>query len=110
MDTLFALKGKDFVAIVADTYSNYSILRIHDSVDKIMEIGDDKALALAGPEGDCKQFGEFIRRNIHLHQIRAGLSLSTEAAANFTRYGRKRPYAVAQDGAGRCAAPKPFLC
>jgi len=85
METVFAIKGKDFVLVAADSFSTYSLFRLKHDEDKIMEIDKNKLLALAGPVGDRAQFGEYIRKNIHLHRLRTGIPLGTHAAAHFTR-------------------------
>eukprot|EP01071_Lankesteria_metandrocarpae_P002207 Lankesteria_metandrocarpae@DN2160_c0_g1_i1.p1 len=85
MDSLIGIKGKDFVVVAADTYSSFSVFRLKDDEDKIVEIDGNKLMGTAGPQGDRRQFEEFIRKNVHLHRLRTGIPLSTNAAANFTR-------------------------
>lgn len=85
MDSLIGLKGKDFVLVAADSYAGYSLFRLKDNEDKIMEVDANKLFGMAGPPGERMVFGEFIRKNIHLHRLRTGIPLNTKAAASFTR-------------------------
>lgn len=85
--------------VAADKYAQFSICRLKHDEDKIMQIDENKLLALAGPIGDRNQFGEIIRKSIHLHRLRTGLALQTSAAASFTRvqmaeYLRRNPFQV----------------
>eukprot|EP00918_Siedleckia_nematoides_P105032 GHVU01229342.1.p2 GENE.GHVU01229342.1~~GHVU01229342.1.p2 ORF type:complete len:152 (-),score=22.98 GHVU01229342.1:1144-1599(-) len=85
MDSVIGIKGKDFVAVAADSFAAYSVFRYKNDEDKIIEVDEDKLIGTAGPHGDRMQFGEYIRKNVHLHRLRTGIPLSTNAAANFTR-------------------------
>eukprot|EP01068_Selenidium_serpulae_P006850 Selendium_serpulae@DN4529_c0_g1_i1.p1 len=99
MDTLIGIKGDDFVMMAADTLSAFSIFRMKHDEDKIMVVDGDKVIGTSGPAGDRVQFGEYIRKNIHLHRLQTGKPLNTDAAANFARkelaYSlRQSPYQV----------------
>jgi len=99
MEALFGIKGKDYVIIAADCGAQFSICRLKDDMDKISVVDKNKLFATAGPPGDTAQFIEFIEKNITLYKLRNSISLSTHAAANFTRnelaYGlRNGPYQV----------------
>jgi 20S proteasome alpha/beta subunit len=60
MDSQFGIQGKDFVILVADASSAYSILKFKvcldwnfkDDVDKIISIDNNKLMSLGGPVGD----------------------------------------------------------
>ncbi|KAL8438966.1 hypothetical protein Efla_005101 [Eimeria flavescens] len=99
MDTLIGLRGKDFAVVAADKYACSSIVRMKNDEDKVLPVDDDKLLALSGEVGDRVQFGEYIRKNIHLYRLRSNIKLSTTAAAQFARqqlahFLRKSPYHV----------------
>lgn len=70
MDTLIGLRGKDFAVVAADKYACSSIVRMKNDEDKVLTVDDDKLLALSGEVGDRVQFGEYIRKNIHLYRLR----------------------------------------
>eukprot|EP00921_Rhytidocystis_pertsovi_P007720 GHVQ01012786.1.p1 GENE.GHVQ01012786.1~~GHVQ01012786.1.p1 ORF type:complete len:192 (-),score=23.57 GHVQ01012786.1:507-1082(-) len=113
MESLIGIRGKDFVLVASDKYAAFSIYRMKHDEDKIMEVDSNKLLAAAGPIGDRNQFGEYIRKNIHLHRLRTGLPLRTQSAANFTRmqmaeFLRQNPYQVDLLLAG-CDADGPLL-
>eukprot|EP00386_Alphamonas_edax_P014325 GDKI01044052.1.p2 GENE.GDKI01044052.1~~GDKI01044052.1.p2 ORF type:complete len:212 (-),score=76.82 GDKI01044052.1:35-610(-) len=113
MESVFGIKGKDFVLVVADSYAAYSIVRLKDNEDKIAVIDGNKLVASAGPQGDRAQFVEYVKKNINLYRIRTGISLSTNAAANYIRNElasclRRNPYQVNVIVAG-CDADGPKL-
>ena len=70
MDTVIGLKGRDFVLLAADKYANSSIVRMKNDEDKLLQIDNNKILAIAGEAGDRTQFGEYIRKNVHLYRLR----------------------------------------
>eukprot|EP00916_Digyalum_oweni_P005987 GHVL01010324.1.p1 GENE.GHVL01010324.1~~GHVL01010324.1.p1 ORF type:complete len:192 (+),score=20.29 GHVL01010324.1:34-609(+) len=99
METTFAFRGKDFVLLAADSYENYSIIRLKNDEDKIFEVDGNKLLAASGPPGDRSQFCHFIQKNAHHHRLKTGIALSTKATASTTRNElaraiRKSPYQV----------------
>mmetsp|Transcript_13240 Transcript_13240/g.29168 ORF Transcript_13240/g.29168 Transcript_13240/m.29168 type:complete len:192 (+) Transcript_13240:61-636(+) len=83
-EALFGICGKDFVIIAADCHAAFSICRLKDDVDKIHKV-ENMLFAAAGPNADTSNFIEFISKNIRLHALRTGLTMTTKAAANFTR-------------------------
>eukprot|EP00930_Biecheleria_cincta_P069268 TRINITY_DN5701_c3_g1_i1.p1 TRINITY_DN5701_c3_g1~~TRINITY_DN5701_c3_g1_i1.p1 ORF type:complete len:193 (+),score=50.25 TRINITY_DN5701_c3_g1_i1:110-688(+) len=83
-EAMFAVAGKDFVIIAADSQAAFSIIRIKHDADKIWQVGQ-MLFACSGPPADTANFMEFIEKNIKLHELRTGLPLSTKAAASFTR-------------------------
>lgn len=70
MDTVIGIRGQDFAMVATDRYACSSILRYKDDEDKILIVDKDKLLALSGEVGDRVQFGEYIRKNVHLYRIR----------------------------------------
>ena len=99
MDCLFGVKGKDFVVLAADGTVEFSIVKFKDTEDKIAVIDGNKLFASAGAQGERTQLLEYLEKNIHLYTLRNGVSLSTNAAAQFTRsemakFLRKSPYQV----------------
>jgi len=56
-------------------------------------------IGATGPTGDRNNFCEFIQKNMHLYELRTGVTLSTHAAAKYTRNQlaealRRNPYQV----------------
>jgi len=103
MDSLFGLvggQGEDgFVLMAADTCSARSILVFKRDEDKIMDLDGTKLLANSGPTADRANFTEYIQKNMSLYALNNELSLSTHAAANYTRGQlaqalRSKPYQV----------------
>ncbi|KAK1276623.1 Proteasome subunit beta type-2-A [Acorus gramineus] len=85
MECVFGLVGDGFALVVADTSAVHSILVHKSNEDKIMILDSHKLLGASGESGDRVQFTEYIQKNVHLYKFRNGISLSTAAAANFTR-------------------------
>ncbi|KAF8822287.1 putative proteasome subunit beta type 2 [Cardiosporidium cionae] len=85
MDTLIGIAGKDFVLIACDQTVGYHHLRLAHGYDKILEIDSNKLLGFAGNLGDSHQFGEYVRKNVHLYRYINSSVLGTHATANFTR-------------------------
>jgi 20S proteasome subunit beta 4 len=54
--------------------------------NRIWQVDDTKLMGVTGPTGDRVNFTEYILRNIHLYALRNGVSLSTHATANYTRF------------------------
>mmetsp|Transcript_7535 Transcript_7535/g.11272 ORF Transcript_7535/g.11272 Transcript_7535/m.11272 type:complete len:192 (+) Transcript_7535:49-624(+) len=99
MDSLFAIAGKGFVVLAADSQVARSILLYQSDLDKIKELDEHKLLAMAGPQADCSVFGEYIHKNMTLYELNHDLTLNTHATANFIRKElakalRKGPYQV----------------
>mmetsp|Transcript_3624 Transcript_3624/g.10589 ORF Transcript_3624/g.10589 Transcript_3624/m.10589 type:complete len:194 (-) Transcript_3624:116-697(-) len=95
-EAVFGIKGKDFVIVAADRTTVFSVIKMKDDYDKIWEV-EGKLFAALGQTADAANFVEFVEKNIRLHTLRAGMPLSTKAAANFTRNElaqalRKGPY------------------
>jgi len=85
MDSVFAVLGKDFVILAADSHVAHSILKLKDNEDKTLVIDGDKLLGLAGEPGERLQFGDYIQKNIHLLRYKYGKRLSTKETANYMR-------------------------
>jgi 20S proteasome subunit beta 4 len=85
MDTLFGFVGKDYVIIAADRAAQFSILKFHDTEDKIAELDGNKLLAAGGDTADRINFSDLLQKNIHLYYYRNSIKLSTLATANFVR-------------------------
>jgi len=85
MDTIFGLKGKDFVILGADRSAQFSIVRLKDDEDKITPIDNNKILAAAGEASNRDDFSDLVQKNIHLYYFSNGVTLSTGASANFIR-------------------------
>ncbi|SOV83774.1 proteasome subunit beta type-2, putative [Plasmodium sp. gorilla clade G3] len=100
MDTLIGLRGNNFVVLAADTYSINSIIKLkNDDNTKFYDIHGNKCLLLGGSIGDRLQFGEFIRKNVHLYQYQNNTDMFVKSFAFFTRknlayYLRRNPFEV----------------
>lgn len=85
MESLFGFTGDGYTIIVADSAAMRSVVKFKDTEDKIIEVDAHKLMGVTGPNGDRVHFTEYILRNLHLYELRNGITLSTHAAANFTR-------------------------
>ena len=76
-----------------------SIVQYKADEDKLTQLDKYKLLGATGPTGDRNNFCEYIQKNVHLYELRTGVSLSTHAAAKYTRNQlaealRRNPYQV----------------
>ncbi|KAF5323091.1 hypothetical protein D9611_009379 [Ephemerocybe angulata] len=100
METSFALTGKGYVLIAADTTAARSIVKMKVDEDKIKALGPHLLMAYSGEPGDTVQFAEYVERNIRLYQIRNTYSLRPSAAASWVRRSlaesirSRHPYSV----------------
>jgi len=85
MDTSFGIVGKDYVLVATDAVAGRSIMIYTKDEDKSIAVNNTTLMAMTGPQGDRMNFGEYIRSNVALNELRAGHTLSTKAIANFTR-------------------------
>ncbi|EGD82734.1 hypothetical protein PTSG_03383 [Salpingoeca rosetta] len=85
MDFLIALVGKDFVLTAADSASARSIMRMKSDMDKMIPLSSHALMLLAGPVGDCSNFGDYIQANLKLQALTNGFEASTHATANYVR-------------------------
>ena len=111
METLIGIVGKDFVLMAADANSARSIVLMRDDVTKIRPLDDNKLLAAVGDPADRDMFCEYVEKNMKLYRLRTGISLSTSAAAHWTRRQlatalRKGPYQTDLLIGGFDAAPE----
>ncbi|KAJ8473276.1 hypothetical protein ONZ51_g7970 [Trametes cubensis] len=100
MDISFALTGKGYVIVAADTTAARSIVKMKVDEDKIKVLSPHLLMAFSGEPGDTVQFAEYIERNIRLYQIRNTYALRPPSAASWIRRAladslrSRRPYAV----------------
>ncbi|EED84127.1 predicted protein [Postia placenta Mad-698-R] len=100
MDISFALTGKGYVIVAADTTAARSIVKMKTDEDKIKVLSPHLLMAFSGEPGDTLQFAEYVERNIRLYQIRNTYALRPPSAASWIRRSladslrSRRPYAV----------------
>ncbi|TEB26950.1 proteasome component Pre1 [Coprinellus micaceus] len=100
METSFAITGKGYVIVAADTTAARSIVKMKIDEDKIKVLGPHLLMAYSGEPGDTVQFAEYVERNIRLYQIRNTYSLRPSAAASWVRRSlaeslrSRHPYSV----------------
>ncbi|KAL0947909.1 hypothetical protein HGRIS_010543 [Hohenbuehelia grisea] len=100
METSFAITGKGYVIVAADTTAARSIVKMKTDEDKIKALGPHLLMAYSGEPGDTVQFAEYVERNIRLYQIRHHYSLRPSAAASWVRRSlaeslrSRHPYSV----------------
>lgn len=100
METAFALTGKGYVLVAADTTAVHSIIKVKSDVDKIKELSPHLLMAYSGEPGDTVQFAEYIERNIRLYHIRNNFPLRPPSAASWIRRSladslrSRKPYSV----------------
>ena len=85
MDTIIALNGKNFGITAIDTLSFNSILIAKSNLNKYIEIGERKFLAVNGYPGDVIHFTDFLQKTIQLYTLKTGITLSTRSIANCIR-------------------------
>jgi len=99
-DSLFGIKFEGGVVLAANASAAFSVLRIKDDEDRIMEIDDNKLIACAGPAGDFRNFLGMIKTEVELHKYQNhGTKMPVEAMCKFVRSElayclRKGPYQV----------------
>ncbi|KZT01316.1 N-terminal nucleophile aminohydrolase [Laetiporus sulphureus 93-53] len=100
MDISFALTGKGYVIVAADTTAARSIVKMKLDEDKIKVLSPHLLMAYSGEPGDTLQFAEYVERNIRLYQIRNAYALRPPAAAAWIRRAladslrSRKPYQV----------------
>ncbi|KAJ3009584.1 hypothetical protein NUW54_g2736 [Trametes sanguinea] len=102
MDISFALTGKGYVIVAADTTAARSIVKMKVDEDKIKVLSPHLLMATDNDltVGDTVQFAEYIERNIRLYHIRNTYALRPPSAASWIRRSladslrSRRPYAV----------------
>ncbi|EDW27969.1 GL27233 [Drosophila persimilis] len=84
MDTILAIKGKDFVLISADTVVGKGLIVLGQGKSKIERLGDFAMIAAAGNGGDPQRFMSLIARHMALHRVQHnGQSPSVRSMAHF---------------------------
>ncbi|PSS34168.1 hypothetical protein PHLCEN_2v1785 [Hermanssonia centrifuga] len=100
MEVSFAMTGKGYVLLAADTTAVHSIIKVKTDVDKIKELSPHLLMAYSGEPGDTVQFAEYVERNIRLYQIRHTYPLRPPSAASWIRRSlaeslrSRNPYSV----------------
>jgi 20S proteasome alpha/beta subunit len=119
MECSFALTGKGYVIVAADTTAARSIVKMKTDEDKIKALSPHLLMAYSGEpgnlrsfssnilyisllmtSGDTVQFAEYVERNIRLYQIRNIYALRPSAAASWIRRSlaeslrSRKPYSV----------------
>ncbi|KAH6910857.1 proteasome component Pre1 [Coprinopsis sp. MPI-PUGE-AT-0042] len=100
METSFAITGKGYVIVAADTTAARSIVKMKVDEDKVKALGPHLLMAYSGEPGDTVQFAEYVERNIRLYQIRNTHGLRPSAAASWIRRAladsirSRNPYSV----------------
>jgi 20S proteasome alpha/beta subunit len=117
MECSFALTGKGYVIVAADTTAARSIVKMKIDEDKIKALSPHLLMAYSGEPGtyyvscshyslfiihigDTLQFAEYVERNIRLYQIRNLYPLRPSAAASWIRRAlanslrSRKPYSV----------------
>eukprot|EP00730_Choanoeca_flexa_P018515 TRINITY_DN9003_c0_g1_i3.p1 TRINITY_DN9003_c0_g1~~TRINITY_DN9003_c0_g1_i3.p1 ORF type:complete len:210 (+),score=38.52 TRINITY_DN9003_c0_g1_i3:215-844(+) len=85
MDFLIGLVGKDFTLVASDTSQVRSVIRMKSDLDKMITVSEKNILLLAGPVGDCNNFGDYIQKNLKLNAMRNGFAQSPHASAHYIR-------------------------
>ncbi|KAF7318097.1 Proteasome subunit beta [Mycena chlorophos] len=85
METSFAITGKGYVIVAADTTAARSIVKMKTDEDKIKTLSPHLVMAYSGEPGDTLQFAEYVSRNIRLYAIRNLYALRPAAAAAWIR-------------------------
>ena len=99
MDSLFGLKGADFVILAGETTIMQSIFKLCPNKDKSRQLSDNVVIGMSGETCQRDTFGPYIQGNLQYLKLRNGYSYSVEEIANFTRTKlaesmRKQPYQV----------------
>ncbi|KAF9552328.1 20S proteasome subunit [Agrocybe pediades] len=100
METSFAITGKGYLIMAADTTAARSIVKMKVDEDKIKTLSPHLLMAYSGEPGDTVQFAEYVERNIRLYQIRNLYPLRPAAAASWIRRAladsirSRKPYVV----------------
>ena len=117
METSFAITGKGYLIMAADTTAARSIVKMKVDEDKIKALSPHLLMAYSGEPGSptfyiysstilnnhigaTVQFAEYVERNIRLYQIRNLYPLRPSAAASWIRKAiadslrSRKPYSV----------------
>lgn len=85
MDSLIGITGKDFILLATDAMCGRSIIVFKQDEDKQLQLNQNVVMAMSGSSGDRDAFGNLIKRNISLKELRDQRQLDTAEVANFTR-------------------------
>lgn len=85
MDAIFAVTGKDCVLMCTDTTVYRGIQSLTHTKDKFHVLGTSQLMLMEGDTADCKNFGEYVKRNIILQTLKQNRDMTTNAVANYTR-------------------------
>lgn len=85
MDTVFAITGKDYVLIAADKAAVTSIVKLHDTEDKLVKIGSHQVLSTVGEVSDRKEFAGLVKAETNYYYYRYNQRLETRELASYTR-------------------------
>ncbi|TFY58760.1 hypothetical protein EVJ58_g6217 [Rhodofomes roseus] len=100
MDISFALTGKGYVLVAADTTAARSIIKMKSDEDKIKVLSPHLLMAFSGEPGDTVNFAEYVERNLRLYHIRHTYPLRPASAASWIRRSlaeslrSRNPYSV----------------
>ncbi|SPP81123.1 probable proteasome subunit beta type-2 [Drosophila guanche] len=84
MDTMLAIKGKDFVLLSANIGTGKGLLMLDQDKSKIERISDYSMIAAAGEGGDPHRFVNSIAKHSELHRVQHnGLDMPVNSIAHF---------------------------
>ncbi|BFF92060.1 probable proteasome subunit beta type-2 [Drosophila madeirensis] len=84
MDTILAIKGKDFVLLSANIGTGKGLLMLDQDKSKIERISDYSMIAAAGEGGDPQRFVNFIAGHSELQRVQHnGLDMPVNSIAHF---------------------------
>jgi 20S proteasome subunit beta 4 len=85
MDVVIGIKGDDFVLLASDAMCGRSIIVFKQDEDKMLQLNTNAVMSMAGAQGDRDAFGNLIKRNISLKELRDQRQLGTSEIAHFVR-------------------------
>ncbi|KAF9517756.1 hypothetical protein BS47DRAFT_1313805 [Hydnum rufescens UP504] len=85
MECSFALVGKGYVLVAADTTAARSIVKMKSDEDKTKVLSPHLVMTYSGEPGDTVQFAEYIERNIRLQHMRNNHELRPQSSAAWIR-------------------------
>jgi 20S proteasome alpha/beta subunit len=75
MDTIIGIKGADYVLLASDLNTAFSIVRLSDTEEKLMDLDEHKVIGSAGEHYDRVGFANLMQRNLELSYYRNGVRL-----------------------------------
>jgi len=85
MESSFALIGKGYVLIAADTTASRSIVKMKSDEDKTKILSPHLVMTYGGEPGDTIQFAEYVERNVRLQIMRNNHEIRPQATAAWIR-------------------------